>query len=122
MPAFYMERDYVPEKLRIYAAQAPNGGDCEIDIRDDGTTILSSRGRRPESTTATRLTGTAKTTAVLPKGANLEEDADDFLTTDSTIAAGSVLTCHEIDLNGAKNVTVQLELDSADDEDEETDL
>lgn len=43
LPSFYMERDYVPEKLRIYAEDAPNGKDFEVDIRDDGTTIFANR-------------------------------------------------------------------------------
>ena len=115
---FYMERDYTPEKLRILAEQAPSV-DCEVDIRDDGTTIFADRGLRPTSKSASRSTGTTKTTAVLPKGQTLEEAADDFPTNGTTIAAGSVLTCHEIEMGGAGNVTIQLELESLEDEDEE---
>ena len=119
---FYMERDYTPAKLRLLAEQAPSV-DCEVDIRDDGTTIFADRGLRPESKSASRSTGTTKTTAVLPKGANLEEAADDFPSSVATIEEGSVLTCHEIEMGGAANVTIQLELESIgdEDEDEETD-
>ena len=120
LPAFYMERDYSPGKLRIHAEQASNGGECQVDIRDDGTTIFAERGLRPTAWNQTKLTGTSLKNAVLPKGATLEEHADDFLQGENTISEGSVLTCHEIELNGAKNVTGQLELESAD-EDEESD-
>ena len=197
LPGFYMERDYTPEKVRIYAEQAPSGGDLEVDIRDDGVTIFANRVSTIEkksvvyseisyntlvstftldeiitggtsaakgrvvtnargnmeltligtvafsvgetitgaSSAATAVilyfyrggnpltysTGAAKTTAILPKNANLEEHAEDFPSSEATIEAGSVLTCHEIKSNGAANVTVQLELESLDDEDEETD-
>ena len=119
LPRFYMERDYTPERVRILAEQSPLGGECRIDIRDDGTSIFAERGLRPEGSYVTRLIGTSKKNGVLPKGATLEEAADDFPSSVETIATGSVLTCHEIDLAGASNVTVQLELESADDEDEE---
>lgn len=40
---YYLERDYAPEKLRVYAGDAPVNGDLEIDIRDDGVSILADR-------------------------------------------------------------------------------
>ncbi len=197
LPAFYMERDYTPERVRIYAENAPMGNDCEVDIRDDGATIFENRTSPIETKntvysrisyntlavstfkvgeiitggtsgakgkvvsdgfgnmaleifhttsfsvgeTITGVTslatavilsfyrggdsvtysvGAAKTTAVLPKGANLEEHADDF-SASTEIEEGSVLTCHEIEMGGASNVTVQLELESLDEEGEDTD-
>lgn len=193
LPSFYMEQDYAPRKLRIYAERAPDT-DFEVDIRDDGTTILANRavttttrktvyseiqyntlvgtftvgefitggtssargtvvsdargnmtvelwqvtsfssgetitGASSGATAVIRSfyrggdqytysTGAAKTTAVLPAGANLEDDAEDF-PQDAGIAEGSVLTCHEIASGGAANVTIQLELESLDEEENE---
>lgn len=119
LPQFYAERDYTPEKVRIMAGNTPSA-ECQIDIRDDGVSIFAERGLRPEGNYVTRLIGTSKKNAVLSRKETLEEDADDFPSSDITIAAGSVLTCHEIDLAGASNITIQLELESADEEDEDS--
>lgn len=42
LPVYYMERDYTPVKVRLYAAQEGSRG-FEVDIRDDGTTIFANR-------------------------------------------------------------------------------
>ncbi len=47
---------------------------------------------------------------ILPMGETVEDDAEDFPDSVSTIEKGSVLTCHVNDMGGANNVTVQLEL------------
>lgn len=79
-------------------------------------TVLSFyRGGNPVTYTAP----TAKNGAILSAGETLEENAEDFPSSVPTIEAGSILTCHEIDLKGAKNVTVQLEMESTDDDEEE---
>ncbi len=43
LPSYYIERDYIPDAVRIYATSSPGGGDFEVDIRDDGTTIFVNR-------------------------------------------------------------------------------
>ena len=48
LPAYYMEQDYTPEKVRIHAEKAPNGSEFEADIRDDGVTILGNRASSHE--------------------------------------------------------------------------
>ena len=196
LPAFYMERDYVPEKVRIYAQDAPSS-DFEVDIRDDGATIFADRAtsykkqnlvysrisyntlatstfRKDEIVTGTSgakgyvvtdrlgnmelvLVGTiafvvaetiiggtsgatavvlsfyrgglndvfgnypSKTTVALTKDTNLEEHAEDFLEDEPQIDEGSILTCHVIEMGGANNVTVQLELRFLTDDEEESD-
>jgi len=97
MPAYYLERDYTPAHIRVYAKKEPSGGDLQVDIKDDGTSILASY-------------------AFLPKGDNLEEDAEDFLDTESIMEVGSVVTCDVVVTNGADGITVQLELLSLNDE------
>lgn len=39
LPAFYIEQDYTPSKVRIYAEDAPTG-EFEVEIRDDGSSIF----------------------------------------------------------------------------------
>jgi len=96
--AFIAERDYQPGSVRIYAVNAPSNGDCKIDIRDDGTTIFADYAK-------------------LPAGDNTELDAEDY-SGEQVISQGSVITCHVIETNGAGVISVQLELESADEEDE----
>lgn len=198
LPAFYMERDYIPDKVRIYAEQAPSSGDFEVDIKDDGTSIFDNKASSTTthgevysgisyntlaistfkvqevvtggtsgakgfvisdssgnmklsvttdasfsvgetitggtslatavilSTTRGYRTQTyveepAKTVAILPKGENLEEHAEDFPAVTAVIFAGSVVTCSVTDMGGANNVTVQLELLTLEESDEASD-
>ena len=193
-PSFYMERDYTPEHTRIYALTAPSGGDCEIDIKDDGVSIFANRSRQVSSKTQVyseiqygTKTGTfavgesvsggtssatgivvsnargemkltnesvssfsvgetitgassaatgvidgykrgsrpetfsedsAQNSVILSKGDILNEMAEDFLASNPPIAAGSIVTCNLVKSNGASQITVQLELESLDEEDE----
>ena len=195
LPAFYMEKDYVPKNVRIYAETAPTIRDLEVEIRNNGTSIFAERdssyrigspiyseisyntlatstfrvdeiitggtsgahGRVISDNTLGNMTldligdtvftvgetitggtslatavvlnfilgeiqattmkrGVVKATAALPKGMNLEEYAEDFTAT--TIEAGSVLTCHVIEMSNANNVTIQLELETLDEDEE----
>ena len=97
MPAFYAERDYEPTNIRLYARNAPSGT-CKVDIRDDGVSILADYAK-------------------LEGSDNLEEDAEDFPAIHPLIEKGSIITCHIIETGGAGDVSVQLELESADGED-----
>lgn len=195
-PAFYMERDYTPTHVRLGAVTAPSGGDCEIDIRDDGVSIFANRSRQVSSktqvyseiqygtktgtftigesvsggtssatgivvsnvrgemkltnesvssfTVGETITGassgatavidgykrggrpetfsqdSAQNSAILAKGDTLNEMADDFPDAGEPILAGSVVTCNLVKSNGAGQITVQLELESLDEEDEES--
>ena len=101
-PAYYAEHDYEPDACRLYARIAPSGGDLKVDIRADGVSIFTSNY------------------AALNKGGNLEEHAEDYPTPAPLIAEGSVVTFHIIELNGAVEVTCQLEMDSLDDEESES--
>ncbi len=41
-PVYYIDRDSEATALRIYAENAPNGGDMIVDILDDGVSIMHS--------------------------------------------------------------------------------
>jgi len=40
-PTFYIDRDYEPVALRIYADVAPRAGDLLVDVLDDGVSIMN---------------------------------------------------------------------------------
>lgn len=90
LPAFYAERDYDPEHIRLYSKAAP-GKACKVDIRDDGVSILASY-------------------ATLSGQQNLDELAGSFST--NRIEEGSVITCHIVDTGGMATLSVQLEMNS----------
>lgn len=95
-PTFYLERDYEPVAMQVYARIAPAGTDLTFNIRDDDVSIMSSDAR-------------------LPVGANTDdmaEDWDEFL---STLDEGSWLSLDITNHGNAKDITVQLELSSLDD-------
>lgn len=99
-PVHYADHDYSPEAVRLYARQAPNGGDLKVDIRDDGVSVFTSNY------------------AALNKGGNLEEHAEDYPEAQPFIAEGSAISLHVISSGGAEDITCQLEMDSHDDDDE----
>jgi hypothetical protein len=193
-PAYYMERDYAPLHVRIYAGIPPDGDGLKIDIRDDGTSIFANRITSPTVTTVVRpeiqyssqsgaftvnetitggtsgatanvvsdtlgrlvitnisatnfsvdetITGgtsgstanvdsfvresetytvtarDAENVAFLGAGDNLDTIAEDYVNEDATIEEGSMVTCHKIESNGASDITVQLELESLDSDEE----
>ena len=90
LPAFYAERGYSPENVRLYSKQAP-GKACKVDIRADGVSILGHY-------------------AQLSGQQNLEELAGSF--TGDDILEGSVITCHIVDTGGMATLSVQLEMES----------
>lgn len=101
-PVYYAEHDYTPGECHVYARQAPNAGALKVDIRDDGATIFTSNY------------------AALNKGANLEENAEDYPAAQPNISAGSAISCHIISTGGAEDITVHLEIESQSDEEDES--
>ena len=97
---FYADHDYTPGAIRLYARQAPNAGDLTVDIKANGSSILSSRY------------------AALNKGANLEEHAEDYPAAEPMIAEGSVVSLHIVSSGGAEDISASLEMDSLSNEDD----
>src|SRR3989304_507970 len=77
-PTYYMEADYEVLKVRIHAETAPSIDDAEFDIKADGVSIFANRTPTPEDAVGRVASTTLTTTAVLSKGDNYEEDAEDF--------------------------------------------
>lgn len=107
--AYYMDADYEPVAVRIYAEDAPLW-DAEIDIFDDGVTIFKDRAAitYKNSSRTDYTSGTPVTESILGEDQNSEEFAEDFK--DTPIAQGSWVYCNLVDAGGGKNFTVQLEL------------
>lgn len=196
-PTYYLERAYAPQKMRVYARVAPSGAPLEVEIRDDGVSILANRavsyttlsreasvitygtptgtfqvgeivtggtsGARAELVSFSRgimlvqhigaasfsadetVTGAtsgatltvhsfaraglkttetqneANNSTILAEGSNLNEMADDFLSAEPVLEEGSLITCYIKKGSGAQDITVQLELESLDEESEEAD-
>ena len=117
-PAYYMETDYQPLAVRIYAEGPPSGGDLQVDIFDDGASIFANHaGTLPYPGTAAPFYPQGPNTwASLLKGETEELDAEDFGSQE--IEVGSKVTCSLGDTGGAQNITVHLELSKADEPDE----
>ena len=89
-PVHILDRDYRPRVVRVHAKRAPDAGDLTFDVKDDGVSIFSIAPR-------------------LKKGTNLEELAEDFLPSASTMARYSMVTL-DLTPSGAAGITVQVEL------------
>ncbi|KKN15675.1 hypothetical protein LCGC14_0983620 [marine sediment metagenome] len=108
-PVFYMDADYEPVAVRIYAVGAPRLGDTLVDIFDDGVSIFADRGT---------AAGDTRTVAALANGENFEEIAEDFSVED--IAKGSLVHCEIVDAGDCRDLSVHLELQRVGEPDEET--
>jgi len=118
-PTYYVEEDCTPVAVRIYAEKSPTDGDLEVDILSNDVTLFDDRAEvltRSYENSAS-LVHTPKTTALLPKGENADEGSDDFKK-DAHVDAESFVHCILKSLNGARNVTVQLELELDEGEEE----
>jgi len=113
---FYIESDYMPTAVRIHAEKAPVNGDAQIDIQDeDGVSIFANRTPTPVDYSGRESILTSTTSAVLVKGENYEEDAEDFKQNDLMLEEGSWVSCYLLDDAGGKNFTVSLELENFED-------
>jgi len=119
-PAYYMDGEYVPVAVRIYAETGPSLDGATFEIRDDGTSIMCDNTYTYAAYVANSATYTGTFTFELPKGETSDDMAEDFKSI--PIAAGSWMTC-VMRSSGAdeKNITVQLELNRLSESDEEPD-
>jgi len=118
VPSYYMETDYQPEAVRIYAETAPTAGDVQVDIFDDGVSIFNDHaGMEPyPGTAAPFYKRTPNTWVSLLKGETEELDAEDF--SSEELGVGSKITCALGTTGGAQNITVHLELSKVDEPEE----
>ena len=108
-PTYYMDADYDPVAVRIYAETAPSA-DAVIDIFDDGVSIFSNqKSSLYNLTSGVRTDYNDKTTVQLPAGENSEVMAESFKP-GLNIEQGSWIHCNLVEHGGGKNFTVQLEL------------
>ena len=96
----YAEADYAPGAMRLYARKAPDGGDLTVDVRADGVSIFTSNY------------------AALNKGANLEENAEDYPGVVPEISEGAAISLHIISSGNAEDISAHLEVESLDQNDE----
>lgn len=119
-PTYYMEDDYEPAAVRIYSDRVLTEKDAEVDIKDDGVSIFANRAST--FTTSSALKGPigrsdpSRTTAVLPSGDAAEVDAEDF--NNNPIEKGSWVYCEVVEMYGAEDLTVHLELSRISERDE----
>ena len=107
-PTFYIEADYKPVAVRIHAENPPVNGDMEVTIYDDGVSIFKNRAVTHKDNYDRITYDPEAKTAILPKGQNKDDAAESFDTEE--IAEGSWVHCVVTKSQGAKNITVQLEL------------
>jgi hypothetical protein len=119
-PAYYMDAEFVPVAVRIYAEHGPSLDDATFEIYDDGVSIMNDRTYLEATYVANTATYQGDYTFMLGKGETVDEMAEDFKT--SVIEQGSWLTC-AMKSTGAdeKNITVQLELNRVSESEEEED-
>lgn len=111
-PAYYLEGDYVPVGVRLYAEVSPGVEDAEFDIYDDGSSIFADKASHTyyyDGGTVPSARATSDTTVSLHVGDTEEVDAENFQD-EFFLEQGSWITCRFVKDGGGKNFTVLLEL------------
>ncbi len=115
-PTYYIEADYIPTAVRIYAEFAPVR-DAKINIFDDGVTIFENRTPKVINNTSGKdETGVATVEAVLSSGCHSTEFSGNLK--EDPIEEGSWVHCNLVDAGGSRNFTVHLEVKRLSSEDE----
>lgn len=96
-PVYYMESTYEPVGLHIYARLKPTAGAVEVDVLDDGVSILAQKAR-------------------LTSGSQADEIAEEWKRPKPEIKEGSwVSLTINPETKGGKGISVQLDLDRLED-------
>jgi len=86
-PAYFIEQEYDLLGIQIHAENAPDGDNLQIDVLEDGMSILRSY-------------------ATLTEGSHNEEAADRFVS--DVLSKGSWVTMEVKKMANAKNVTINM--------------
>ncbi len=107
---FFIDAEYEPIAVRIYAEQAPDVEDAEFNIFDDGVTIFADRSSPTFYVTGgVETEADAVTNIVLAKGENSNDAAHDF-DESLVLEKGSWISCNLIKDGGGRNFSIHLEL------------
>ncbi len=107
--AYYMDTDYVPIAVRLYAEFTPEIEDAEFNIYDDGVTLLTDRATKKFRVLTGRFEADPEVNVAISVGENTEVSTGDLK--DTIIEEGSWVSCNIIKDGGGRNFTVQLELE-----------
>jgi hypothetical protein len=119
-PAYYMEADYAPLAVRTHALSVPKVNDAEFDIMVDGVSIFVDRDESEDKTNVNYQIQHVPDTSI-PLSPNDGDDAmADNFRDDLTLEEGSWVTCKVVTDSGARNVTIQFELQAVSESDEES--
>mgnify|MGYP001586742525 CR=1 FL=1 len=119
LPAFYMETDYEPVAVRVYAESLPKVTDAKFDILVDGVSIFSDMSEVKNSVDVNYQHQHVPTTSIeLPASASEDTMAENFKD-GLTLNAGSWVTCKVTNDGGARNVSIHLELITVSESDED---
>ena len=121
LPAYYLDNEYDPVAVRIYADSPPGGVDVTFDIFADGVSLFNDQDADTSDLTANyQHKHIANTKISLDAQDSVELMAENF-TEGLVLEAESWITCKMYSDGGAKNITIILELDQVSESDEYSD-
>lgn len=116
LPAYFLEAECEVKAVRIHTGTAPLTEELEFDIYDDGVSIMNDNEYLYATYRADTANYSGSTTLHLGIGETDNEMVEDF--NNNIISPGSWITCQCIKGGGAKDITVQLEIDIISESDE----
>lgn len=116
LPSHYIEADFAPVAVRIYAVKAPDYDEAKFEIYDDGVSIMEDHAYNYNTYIANTATYSGTYEFFLGKNENAEEMAENFK--EVPIETGSWLTCVLKQAGGGMDFTVILELDKLSEEED----
>lgn len=119
MPAYYLDEDYEPVAIRIYAEEAPRAADATFDILCDGASILADKGRNLTDLASGKITdNSGQTTVELCRGETSEVNLDEGDFSMDTLSEGSWITARCYADGAGRFFTLVLELEIVHDNDD----
>jgi hypothetical protein len=119
LPAYYMDADYEPVEVRIYADSVPKVNAAKFDILNDGVSIFNDKTEVANSTELFyQMHHVPDTTVELAATQSSDTMVEDFKN-GVMLDEGTWVTCKVTDDSGARNVTIQLELQEMTESDED---
>lgn len=120
LPAYYLDGDYVPVAVRIHAGIPAVASDASFDIMVNGVSIFESRNESGDVTNINyQIQHVPDTTIILSAGDTNDEMADSFKNS-LVLDSGGWVTCKVVNDSGARNVSINLELEKLTESDEES--
>ena len=119
LPAYYLESDYEPVAVRVYAESSPKVNEAKFDIMADGVSIFADNTEVVNSPDINYQIQHIPDTSIELAASESDDLMADNFKEGLSLESGSWITCKVTNDSGARNVSIQFELNALSESDED---